>query len=58
MIAKGHDYPSVTLVGVINADTGLGLPDFRAAENVFQLAVHHTIDGVQSFRAVQGDGQD
>ena len=37
MIAKGHDYPSVTLVGVINADTGLGLPDFRAAENVFQL---------------------
>jgi len=37
MIAKGHDYPGVTLVGVINADTGLGLPDFRAAENTFQL---------------------
>jgi primosomal protein N' (replication factor Y) len=37
MIAKGHDYPSVTLVGVINADTGLTLPDFRAAETGFQL---------------------
>ena len=37
MIAKGHDYPGVTLVGVINADTGLSIPDFRAAENTFQL---------------------
>ncbi|HOS03611.1 MAG TPA: primosomal protein N' [Candidatus Hydrogenedentes bacterium] len=37
MIAKGHDYPGVTLVGVINADAGLALPDFRAAENTFQL---------------------
>lgn len=37
MIAKGHDYPGVTLVGVINADTGLSLPDFRAAETTFQL---------------------
>ena len=37
MIAKGHDYPAVTLVGVINADTGLTLPDFRAAESGFQL---------------------
>ncbi|HOZ45998.1 MAG TPA: primosomal protein N' [Candidatus Hydrogenedentes bacterium] len=37
MIAKGHDYPGVTLVGVINADTGLSVPDFRAAENTFQL---------------------
>jgi primosomal protein N' (replication factor Y) len=37
MIAKGHDYPGVTLVGVLNADAGLALPDFRAAENVFQL---------------------
>jgi primosomal protein N' (replication factor Y) len=37
MIAKGHDIPNVTLVGVINADIGLGLPDFRAAERTFQL---------------------
>ena len=37
MLAKGHDYPGVTLVGVINADAGLALPDFRAAEQVFQL---------------------
>ncbi len=37
MIAKGLDYPNVTLVGVINADTGLNLPDFRATERTFQL---------------------
>ncbi len=37
MIAKGLDIPSVTLVGVINADTSLALPDFRAAERTFQL---------------------
>lgn len=37
MIAKGHDIHSVTLVGVIGADFALGLPDFRAAERVFQL---------------------
>jgi primosomal protein N' (replication factor Y) len=37
MVAKGHDFPNVTLVGVIAADMGLSLPDFRAAERVFQL---------------------
>ncbi len=37
MIAKGHDFPNVTLVGVISADVGLGLADFRAAERTFQL---------------------
>lgn len=37
MIAKGLDFPNVTLVGVINADTSLHLPDFRAAERTFQL---------------------
>jgi primosomal protein N' (replication factor Y) (superfamily II helicase) len=37
MIAKGHDFPEVTLVGVISADVGLGLADFRAAERTFQL---------------------
>ena len=37
MIAKGHDFPRVTLVGVLSADQALGLPDFRAAERTFQL---------------------
>ena len=37
MIAKGLDFPDVTLVGVINADSGLFLPDFRAGERTFQL---------------------
>ncbi len=37
MIAKGLDFPDVTLVGVISADTGLFLPDYRAAERTFQL---------------------
>jgi primosomal protein N' (replication factor Y) len=37
MIAKSHDFPRVTLVGVVDADVGLGLPDFRAAERTFQL---------------------
>jgi primosomal protein N' (replication factor Y) len=37
MIAKGHDIHGVTLVGVVGADSALGLPDFRAAERVFQL---------------------
>lgn len=37
MIAKGLDFPKVSLVGVLNADTSLGLPDFHAAERTFQL---------------------
>ena len=37
MIAKGHHLPGVTLVGVISADVGLGLPDFRSGERSFQL---------------------
>ena len=37
MIAKGHDLPNVTLVGIIDCDVGLHMPDFRSAERVFQL---------------------
>ena len=37
MITKGHDFPFITLVGVISADTSLNMPDFRAAEKTFQM---------------------
>lgn len=37
MIAKGLDFPNVTLVGVVNADTGLWVPDYNAAERTFEL---------------------
>ncbi len=37
MLAKGHDFPNVTLVGVVSVDAGLAMPDFRSAERTFQL---------------------
>lgn len=37
MVAKGHDFPGVQLVGIVGADSGLGIPDFRASERLFQL---------------------
>ena len=37
MVAKGHDFPGVRLVGIVGADSGLGMPDFRNTERLFQL---------------------
>jgi primosomal protein N' (replication factor Y) len=53
MIAKGLDFDNVTLVGVINADTGLFLPDFRSGERSFQLI--YQAAGRSGRRKVQGD---
>lgn len=53
MIAKGHDYPNVTLVGVLNADIGLTLPNFRSAEFVFQLLMQ--VAGRSGRREVPGE---
>jgi primosomal protein N' (replication factor Y) (superfamily II helicase) len=39
MLAKGHDFPDVTMVGVVAADAGLSFPDFRSAERTFQLMI-------------------
>ncbi len=53
MIAKGLDFPNVSLVGVLNADVGLFLPDFRARERVFQLL--YQVSGRAGRGAIEGE---
>lgn len=43
MIAKGLDFPNVTLVGVLNADTALNLPDFRSSERTLPIAGRRSV---------------
>ncbi|MDD4298581.1 MAG: primosomal protein N' [Bacilli bacterium] len=53
MIAKGLDFPKVTLVGVINADMGLNIPDFRSSERTFQLLSQ--VSGRSGRKDVEGE---
>ena len=58
MIAKGLDFPNVTLVGVVDADTGLYLPDFRSAERTFQLLAQVAGPGGPGTQGRAGAGAD
>src|SRR3989442_15716407 len=57
MIAKGLDFPNVTVVGVVDADTGLNLPDFRAAERTFQLVAQVAGGGGRGPQGGRGFGE-